>query len=211
MPDGCEHEHAVCTDCGELIDVTQLEQDVWLAQQDVRKKNAIIERLTGQRNKDRRMDPFHEDAEECWAYYVEHVNPRMREFNDERFGHTVARLKAGRTVEEIKMAIDGMKVMPYVAKGGGRKATGSRSERFDEYGLIVKNEGNLLRFVGYAEDALEREAGPAIGFIAPKRLRIMQAAMTETVIERLEELRGGRTRRSRPWDWGSTRGESCSR
>lgn len=123
----------------------------------MRSANAKVKALRREledRRVDHKLRPL---AVECFEYWRERLSPRAREFNGKRFDAVVARLNAGRTVEErdeivrkIKRAIDGAELLPFVdEQSGRRKAEGKPSERQVELELICRSEGNLDRFGGY--------------------------------------------------------------
>lgn len=169
-----------CRACGTVNDeatelLAEKEQNLRDLEMDLRKARARNSNAIAERNARQQLSPFRVDAEECFAYWKQEISPNAKEFNGDRFDHVVARLKAGHSVADIQLAIDGAKARPY--KGGKT-----------DLETICRNERNLLMFVDFGEKAKRAPARP------DPQLDRLYARMVEVlsarIVERVCELRG---------------------
>jgi hypothetical protein len=153
--------------------------------------------------------PWHAPALLVFEHWKETLHPGAREFKDKRYAAVVARLKAGATVDELKQAIDGCALKPYVTSKG-RSTSGTAAERNDELELICRDEANVTRFRSYiapqaveiapasdpALQAMGRAGATAGAEAAARRDAGLEAtyarlpALGPRPMERLAELRG---------------------
>ena len=197
MADVGPRPETFCPSCGEIL--PQLERmarlidskdDVIMDQAGrIRGLHTVIAQMKGEQLEGTPRDPLSTDARRVFEYWRGKVAPKAREFTDDRFVKVCARLRAGHTVADIKRAIDGAALKPYVVGGGRRSATGRADERHVDLELICRKEAKLLAFIAIAdaadEDREHRDLVPA------GRLTAWQDRMDSPgVLARLEELRG---------------------
>jgi hypothetical protein len=181
-----------CTECGAVLpQLEQMRDMIGNLERDMRGKRAQISRLLRERDEAAEADPMYRRAHEIFSYWRLRLSPKAREFTGDRLKAVLARLHAGHEVDEIKRAIDGCVLRPYVSEGG-RSTTGPPDRRYVELELICRNEANLARLASYvdaAEAEAERKAREAV--VPPSTLAQMQTALERTaVLDRLRELRG---------------------
>lgn len=122
---------------------------------------ATNSKLRKDRNDERLGDVLKKQADELYDYWRAKLSPAAREFSGARLQAVLARLKAVQPDELdermalIRRAIDGVARLPYVSTFG-RSADGRPAERQVELELICRNEANLTRFAGYAQDETPR-------------------------------------------------------
>src|SRR4029079_18820728 len=132
-----------CAACGTINEeatelLAEKEGNLQDLEQDLRNARTKNSNAVAERNAKQKLSPFRPECVECFDYWRTEISPRAKEFCGDRFAHVEARLKAGHTVEEIKLAIDGAKARPY--KGGKT-----------DLETICKSEKHLLMFIDFGE------------------------------------------------------------
>lgn len=140
-----------CTSCGVVNDVIPklllVVKDLESANAQLRRQNSV---LRGERNDQRSLSPFAEQAQQVFDHWSQQLSPNAREFGTKRFDAVVDRLEKGYTVDDLKQAVDGCARKPYVTDSG-RQESGQPGERQVELELICRSPGNVDRFKTYAE------------------------------------------------------------
>jgi hypothetical protein len=158
------------------------------AENELRAKRGIITRLKKSRDARPELDPHAAEAQAIFDYWRSRLAPSAREFTGKRWENVIARLRAGHSVDEIKRAIDGCALRPYVTNNG-REAEGKSHQRQVDLELICRDESKLLRFASYA-DAAEQEK-PDADLVPQQRVLAMQRLIERpTILHRLGQLRG---------------------
>jgi hypothetical protein len=151
-----------CEGCGTLNEKATREVNALIQLKDetiadlngeVNKKIAQIRRMKGERNSQRELDPLYAQCVQVFDYWRMKLAPNAREFDDARWRAVHARLSAGHTVDDLKKAIDGCALKPYVVDGRGRQAKGSPDQRQADLELICRSEKNVRRFQSYVDVA----------------------------------------------------------
>lgn len=196
MPES-EQAAPCCEGCGtympiieELQDKLALKQDLIDDQQKrLRILKGTVSRLQADRDTARELDPHYGYAVSVFEYWKVKLAPRAKEFSGKRFEAVRDRLRAGHSVEELKLAVDGCALRPYVTDHG-RAEQGRKDQREVELELICRTEAHLTRFQRYAE-AKQAETGDEADLIPAGRLAQLQSALDQpAVLARLRELRG---------------------
>lgn len=148
----------VCRDCGALVPAFELAQRrlksayqsldqkerengelgeaVVRTQRQLSNARGTIRQLREQQSKE--DDEFVVEAKEAAEYWKRLLAPKTRELKGPRLEKTVARRKAGYTLDELKLAIYGYYCRPYVVDGK-RKHTGKPQERHVDLELIMRD------------------------------------------------------------------------
>ena len=173
-----------CPSCGEVLPIlAQKEEALRLVEKALRIERAKVTRLQKDRDKQDAMHPLAEEARAVFNYWRVQLSPGSREFTGQRFEKVVARLNAGATVDDLKQAVDGCKLRPYVTNKG-RTATGEAHEKHIGLHLICKDEDNVQRFMSYVDAAKAPKPDPA------PELEYDRRPITPPIMKRLRELRG---------------------
>lgn len=89
-------------------------------------------------------------VDELFAYWQERCKRERMSLTPQRRDKLVARLREGRTVEEVKLAIDGAAAAPHVREDG---------KRYDDIELICRNATKFEDFRERGERAVAKPAG----------------------------------------------------
>lgn len=157
----------VCEACGNdpvaaSARISMLEQQVGILQEDVgnaerelRSKRAQISRLKADQDAALKADPYYEDALEVLAYWKGTLAPRTREITSgKRLENSLARLHARYSVEDLKKAVDGYALKPFMIKGK-RCAEGPKDDWHADAELIFRSARHVdigMRIAERAED-----------------------------------------------------------
>lgn len=82
-------------------------------------------------------DEMSKQAMEVCEYWKSLIAPKARELKGPRYDNTLKRLRAGYTVDELKLAVYGYYCRPYVVDGK-RKHTGRPDQKHDDLELIMR-------------------------------------------------------------------------
>lgn len=178
---------AVCPSCGEVHDpkaipgVTDLiaarDETLEIRLADERRLTRRIELLKRELAQERMTSPFMPNAEEVFEYWRSKLAPRVKEFKGKRLDLTIARLKAGHSVEDLKRAIDGAAAKPFEVYGR-RETSGEKQDRRTDLAYIMASEERLER----CWEALETDPGE------PDELQLAEAQIAALKVE-VAELR----------------------
>jgi hypothetical protein len=150
-----------CDSCGIPVDelakfrhrVELLEGELALAEKDLRVKRAAISRLTGERNGQRQLSPFADQAREWFDHWnLVCRSNKAKEFGADRFDPTVDRIAAGHTFEEWRVACEGARRLLHDLVPHKLRSVKS----FTEMATMVRDEKSLMGFI----DTGERELAP---------------------------------------------------
>jgi hypothetical protein len=115
-------------------------------------KTKLQNEIDGKADEHRRLP----EAKEVYEYWRAEIAPLAKEFNGKRRKAVLARLDGGRSVDELKQAVDGAKI---------DATTGPNGVRHDDLEFICREDQHVLRFINAATAA----ATP--GSRAPRRRR----------------------------------------
>lgn len=169
--------------------------DLHRAEKELRSKRAQIEKLKKTLREQQADDPRFDEAREVFDYWVAALKKRKNtEFDGERCGLVLARLKGGATVDELKRAIDGCAAFPYVTNNG-RSATGEKRQRYDDLELICRHASKVDAFIKLADVVEEeRRAKNAEAALLPTKATlkdcINRLAGREDILTRIHDLKG---------------------
>lgn len=185
-----DDETCHCPSCGEVLDILIAKQaTIRDLERELRVRRATITRMRNDRDGQEAMHPLAEPGREVFEHWRAKLAPKAREFTGARFDAVVARLGAGASVEELKQAIDGIALFPYVGRGG-RAAHGKATERQAELALICRSESHVQRYAAYAEPIVVKPPAKGVDLIAPDVVEAIRKQITPSVLDRLRELRG---------------------
>lgn len=146
FPDGCPN-------CRNLADnyereLARIGEDLHNAELSLRglrsAKTKLENQLDGRADEHRRLP----EAKEVYEYWRAEIAPRAKEFGGKRRKAVLARLDGGRTVDELKLAVDGAKI---------DATTGSNGVRHDDLEFICREDQHVLRFINAATVATARK------------------------------------------------------
>lgn len=126
-----------------------------------RRLDGMLRAATSERNRKREHDPFWTDAVEVFNYWRRKLRAAgrdAREFGKSRWEPTRARLGAGYTVDELKLAIDGAFELPETMSAGQRAT-------MQDLKWIMHEAPRVDRFIADAKRAAadRQPAAPANG------------------------------------------------
>jgi hypothetical protein len=149
-------------------------------QGELAKKSAQIAALKGQRKRQPETDPLYPQAREVFEYWKAKLMPKARTLTGERATHTIARLRDGWEVADLKLAVDGC------ALSSWHMGVGKIDLEF-----ICRNEENLLDFVGRADRAQAPDSVVAADLVSPEQVEAWRKALDKPkLLDRLKQLRG---------------------
>lgn len=120
------------------------------------KARGQIKRLTKAKNDEH--PPEYDNAMEVAEYWRERCMPGARELNGQRLRNTIDRLKAGASVDELKMSIDGYAARPNTSKKGRHPASVGGVFRAD-LELIMRTEENVQTGIQIAIAEMAHDQG----------------------------------------------------
>lgn len=136
-------------------------------------------------------DPKSEEIRDVLNHWQAH-HPRAKcPTGGKRFVVVKKALKLGFDVDQLKVALDGLRQFPYVGPGG-RKATGDKSERYDDVEHALRDEATIERFIGYATDNPPASARPKLEAVPSSRNQPsleQGVAAINVVLERLSGVK----------------------
>ena len=136
--------------------ITELEEDYALVDKALRKERKVSAALAAQLSGKHRQGPKAAQVLEVIEHWVSELgHHRVKVATDDKRADAVRKaLGWGFTVEDLKLAIDGLARYPYVWSGRGRMRFGLREQRQDRLQTILSDTAVVERFIGYAlEDA----------------------------------------------------------
>lgn len=146
-----------CGVVGEIAGIENLTDTIKALEATLVGNRAHINKLKGELVDKRGTNKLRPAAEEVFAHWRTLCSPRAREFTGARFDSVVARLRAGASVDLLKLAVEGAAYKPYVLHGGRRSATGEPSQREVRLDLICRSEDHVDRFASYVPPRTELE------------------------------------------------------
>lgn len=145
---GCRHCGAVLPELDELpklrLRVQNLEEELKLAEADLRQKRIAISKLRGERNQHRQMSPFADKAQWCFDTWNRICRKgKAREFGADRFDPCVERLVGGMTDEDWLTACEGARrLLANEVQHSLRDPKG-----YTEMSKMLESEAVLTRFI----------------------------------------------------------------
>jgi hypothetical protein len=123
----------------ERLRVVQLEEDLQLAQNEIVRQLRVITGLKNLLSDKQDKDPKAVAVKAVGKYYEVRMGVSKRwKYGDKRQKAVLARLREGRTAEELCRAIDGLAHGAYTNPDSGM--------RYDDLELVMRNEVNLEKF-----------------------------------------------------------------
>lgn len=161
----------VCRECGALVPGWEIDQRRLLA---LRSENGAkdaqlqdqaesIVRTSNQLTQVRRQmkklqaqqaatdDETVQIAEQAAAYWKQLLAPKTRELKGPRLESTIARAKAGYTLDELKLAIYGYYCRQFIVDGK-RKHTGRSDQRWIDLALIMRDANHVDTGIAMAQE-----------------------------------------------------------
>lgn len=139
-------------------EVTNLREELKLSEKDLRSKRAQISRLKNEQHERFKQDGRYQDACDVLNYWHEMLMPSAKEpLTPDRVAPTLARLKGGYSVEELKACIRGYYRLPYVVDPGRRSATGKATQRRVEPDLIFRNPAKVQYGIDIAAEKADEQ------------------------------------------------------
>lgn len=107
---------------------------------EVSRKQARVNRLRNESMGQR--PPEYDDAMQVALYWKQNISPTARELNGPRMENTIARIRAGYSVEELKWAVWGYRCRPNVLDGK-RVPARLGGRRYVDLELIMRDEKHV--------------------------------------------------------------------
>jgi hypothetical protein len=150
-----DNEGQVHDGCPRCEDVAV--EDVAHLESEVRRLRRKIDRLEADKARERDEDPQRTqiiDLIERWKMATGH--PRANAHTADRFDLVKARLREGYTVEDLKLAIDGIGHYRYVVNGQ-RSRTGTKGQRHDRLGICLGGGEQVEKFANLGHQAKKED------------------------------------------------------
>lgn len=152
----------VCPHCGTDVEaisqaltarderIAILEQDCANLERELRGKRARIRQLQAEADRRLQNNPLYDDAMKVLEHWKKKCMPAARELGGKRLDNVIARLKGSYTVDDLKKAIDGYALKPYVVNGK-RSTSGTREEWYADAELIFREPSKVDLGIRIAE------------------------------------------------------------
>ena len=157
------HLKLIDTDSGEITEADgcprceALQRDLELAEKDLATKRRTIKSLQGDKTRARKEYARREEVVDCFNHWAEVTGHSRSKMSDDRFDVIKARLEEGYSVDQVKLAFDGLAAFPYVVNAQ-RKSEGSRAQKFDDVEHACSKGSRLERLANLGWEA--RRAAP---------------------------------------------------
>jgi hypothetical protein len=165
----------VCSECGgenahaeqavaerdELLAVAR--EDIANLERELRVKRAQIARMRAEQDGALQNHPHYAAGQRVLQHWKKTCAPKARELGGKRLDVVLARLNGGYTEADLKRAVDGYGMRPYVVNGK-RAAAGARDDWWADAELIFRDAKHVdagLRIADHADDLQSALTAPA--------------------------------------------------
>ncbi len=142
-----------CTSCQALAERVEV-----LAESEQRQKeiaNSLQLRVNGLKaalSASHTEGDFGEEVQSVYQLWREVCDHSRAELGPKRATAVKARLAGSKTLEDLRWAVMGAGQFRYTSSGGQRVRVGEKADRWDDLELICRNEINVEKFMGLADD-----------------------------------------------------------
>lgn len=194
----------VCSECGSVLPEVQaalavcdervgvLAEDVENLERELRAKRAQIKALRRDQDHKLRTDPFYDQALEVLEHWRSMCSPNTRELGGKRLENTLARLKGGYSVSELKLAATGYSMRPFVVSGK-RSSEGRKENWYADAELVFRDAQKVDAGIRIATSVSETKT--------PHNTSMKISEAREWVLDRLDVLYPGSSLHDTVMEW----------